>query len=86
MEASAVNSVPVQPDVGICSAHATQVDALAAAFTTDLENGLTAEQSAEALNRFGANQLAEAPATPTWKKVLAQFRELVIWILISAAP
>ncbi len=85
MEAPTVDTVPIQPDVGIGPPHATPVGAIAEAFSTDLENGLTAEQSTGALDRFGENQLAEASATPTWKKLVAQFRELVIWILISAA-
>ena len=29
--------------------------------------------------------MAEQPPVPSWKKFLAQFRELVIWILIVAA-
>lgn len=35
--------------------------------------------------RFGRNQLAEAPPVPAWRKLAAQFSDLVIWILIVAA-
>ena len=35
--------------------------------------------------RFGPNQLAEAPPVPALRKLAAQFTDLVIWILIVAA-
>ncbi|TXT22120.1 MAG: cation transport ATPase [Planctomycetota bacterium] len=37
------------------------------------------------LTRIGWNSLAEAPPVPRWKKLIGQFKELVIWILIVAA-
>src|SRR4029453_3200105 len=43
------------------------------------------EQVVSAQQRFGRNELAEAPPVPAWKRFLAQFKELVIWILIVAA-
>ena len=51
----------------------------------DAERGLTAGQVQDRRARFGANQLAEAPPVLVWRKVLAQFKDLVIWILIVAA-
>lgn len=55
------------------------------AIRVDPESGLAAERVAELRASFGANRLAEAPPTPTWRKLLAQFKDLVIWILIVAA-
>lgn len=54
-------------------------------FGSNAATGLSAEQVQEARTRFGFNSLTEAAATPLWKKILAQFKDLVIWILIAAA-
>lgn len=47
--------------------------------------GLAESQIANLQARFGPNALSEAPPEPLWKKFLAQFNELVVWILIAAA-
>ena len=47
--------------------------------------GLSAGEVQKRIQRFGLNQLAEAPPVPAWKKLVAQFTDLVIWILIVAA-
>ena len=52
---------------------------------TDPEQGLTDSQVASLRERYGSNRLEEAPPTPVWVKLLAQFKDLVIWILIVAA-
>jgi len=52
---------------------------------SDRGRGLNSTEVNERADRFGPNQLAEAPPVPHWKKLLAQFKELVIWILIVAA-
>ncbi len=48
-------------------------------------HGLTATGVLDRRRQFGANELAETPPLPVWRKLLAQFRDLVIWILIVAA-
>lgn len=52
---------------------------------TDLERGLNDAQVASLREHFGPNRLEEAPPPPVWVKLLAQFKDLVIWILIVAA-
>jgi Ca2+-transporting ATPase len=47
--------------------------------------GLTEAQVARRRTRFGFNELQSAPETPRWRKFVAQFRELVVLILIAAA-
>ncbi|RPI88809.1 MAG: hypothetical protein EHM42_04130, partial [Planctomycetaceae bacterium] len=66
-------------------AFVTPLTELARALGTDLERGLEPRVAAELALRFGLNALREAPATPLWRKFLAQFNELVVWILIAAA-
>ncbi len=51
----------------------------------DAEAGLSSDAVATRRERYGRNQLAKEPPLPAWKKFLAQFQDLVIWILIAAA-
>ena len=60
-------------------------DDVARELAVDLAHGLTAEEMAQRREQHGWNALAEAPPVPIWKKLLGQFQELVIWILIVAA-
>src|SRR5262249_32699899 len=73
------------PNAALSDPHAMNVAALIAAFGSHVDHGLSEEQVAGAQQRFGKNELAEAPPVPAWKRFLAQFKELVIWILIVAA-
>ena len=52
---------------------------------TDLVHGMSGELVRQRRERFGWNELTEEPPTPFWKKVLRQFSELVILILIVAS-
>ncbi len=56
-----------------------------AALEVDPEAGLTDILVAERRERFGANELTAAPPVPAWRKLIGQFKDLVIWILIAAA-
>ena len=51
----------------------------------DLTHGLTADEVAQRRVQHGWNAFTEAPPVPRWKKLVGQFKELVIWILIVAA-
>ena len=51
----------------------------------DPQVGLDEARVAALRDEHGLNQLAEAPPVPVWRKLLAQFKDLVIWILILAA-
>ena len=58
---------------------------LSAAGGVSVEHGLATVEVQKRYQEFGANQLSEAPREPTWRKLVAQFKDLVIWILIVAA-
>jgi Ca2+-transporting ATPase len=74
------DTVPQPPDW--C---ALSLDETASRFGTDPLRGLSVAEAARRLATAGPNALAEPPAVPWWRTFLAQFRELVIWILIAAA-
>jgi len=65
--------------------HGKPIEAVLESFSSAAKEGLTDARVAELRQQHGFNELAEGPASPHWKKFLAQFNELVIWILIVAA-
>jgi Ca2+-transporting ATPase len=85
MEQQPTNENVSGADGPINAPYAAASAALIAAAAVDPENGLTEAQLRERHARFGLNQLAEAPPVSLWRKLLAQFKDLVIWILIFAA-
>ena len=54
-------------------------------FRTSLTQGLDPAEAERRLAQDGPNELARPPAVPAWRKLLGQFNELVIWILLVAA-
>jgi magnesium-transporting ATPase (P-type) len=49
------------------------------------QHGLSEPRVLESRELYGSNELAEAAPEPLWRKLLAQFKDLVIWIIIVAA-
>lgn len=74
------DAAPAQPP-----AHATSAADVLRNLGTDADQGLNDEQVQQRREEFGFNELAETPDTPLWRKLLRQFQDLVIWILIAAA-
>ena len=50
----------------------------------DPERGLTSAEAAGRLRRDGANQLLARPPVPLWRKILAQFQDPLIYLLLFA--
>ena len=65
--------------------HAASGGAVAAALGSPDFEGLSAARVAAARARYGFNELARSKAVPLWRKILGQFRDLVVWILLVAA-
>lgn len=51
---------------------------------TDPERGLTAQEAARRLAEVGPNTVESVPPVPTWKKLVAQFRSPLIYLLLAA--
>ncbi|MBE7463884.1 MAG: cation-translocating P-type ATPase [Planctomycetes bacterium] len=65
--------------------HAHEPEALAHAHGSDLARGMTAVAANAARERWGSNELDRAAPEPAWRKLAAQFKDLVVWMLMLAA-
>src|SRR5690606_38258273 len=65
------------------NAHTIAVDQLFLTFGIN-EQGLSQQQVDENLALFGANILAAHKGKPAWKRLLAQFNNALIYILIAS--
>ncbi|MBN8625566.1 MAG: cation-translocating P-type ATPase [Planctomycetes bacterium] len=66
-------------------AHSTVRELVLQTLSSNEQTGLSASQVTAARAQFGWNELAAAVAEPAWKRFLAQFRDVVVWILMIAA-
>ena len=57
---------------------------VAAASEVDPVVGLSADEAARRLDRDGPNELRGSPRVPTWRRILAQFRDPLIYLLLGA--
>lgn len=54
------------------------------AMASDTDAGLTGAAVQERVKRFGINEIATAAETSAWKRVLAQFRDPLVLLLLVA--
>jgi magnesium-transporting ATPase (P-type) len=59
-------------------------DDVVAAFGSDADRGLTSQQAAQRLAQGGRNELRRTPRTPGWRRLLAQFRDPLVGLLLVA--
>ena len=57
---------------------------IAKALGADLEKGLSTQEAATRLAKNGPNELQSAPPVPAWRRVLAQFQDPLIYLLLAA--
>jgi Ca2+-transporting ATPase len=60
-------------------------DVTVAGLATDATTGLTNAEAARRRERQGPNELVETPPEPRWRRLLSQFTELLVVILLIAA-
>jgi len=61
------------------------VDAVLASLGTGAQRGLSATEARTRLEQFGRNELIVEAPVPVWRKVLAQFEDMLVILLIVAA-
>ncbi len=59
-------------------------DAVAAALSANIENGLTSEEAERRLGQNGPNELRATAQTPVWRRILSQFQDPLIYLLLAA--
>src|SRR5690606_10957097 len=64
---------------------AEEADGVAARLGVDPGRGLAPAEAAARLARHGPNQLEAAPPVPAWRKLLAQFQDPLVYLLLAAA-
>ena len=67
------------------SSHRIDISEVDKVFKTDLRRGLSQAEADSRYSQHGPNELAGKPPPPWWTKLLGQFSDLVIWILLVAA-
>jgi Ca2+-transporting ATPase len=71
--------IPVEED------HSVQhADAVAHAIGVDVARGLNVAEAARRLAEHGPNQLRTVEARPVWRRILAQFQDPLVYLLIGA--
>jgi magnesium-transporting ATPase (P-type) len=57
---------------------------VAAGQGVDVRQGLTSEEAAARVERYGPNELESEVAVPAWRRLLAQFADPLIYLLFAA--
>jgi Ca2+-transporting ATPase len=65
--------------------HSRPINELLSGLGTEPERGLSAAEASNRLQRYGPNELRKEAGVGLFVVLLAQFRSLVIWVLIGAA-
>jgi len=76
---AARNETP-QPD----HAYRQDVDHVIASLGTDRQRGLSGAEAASRLQRHGRNELTAEPPVAAWRRFLAQFRDVLVILLLVA--
>ena len=84
MTSSELNQGIVDEASALDAPWALEAAEVARRLATDVESGLSAEEAASRLDRFGPNRLEESAAVPAWKKFLAQFADPLVYLLLAA--
>ena len=76
------------PDSNHAAAYRYTVDEILDALATDGERGLGQGEARARLARYGPNELTAEKRIPGWRKFLAQFRDVLVILLLvaTAAP
>ena len=79
---------PTKPDQTLTATpawHQLDITQAIAQMASDPASGLSEIEAGNRLSRHGRNQLAAKPPRPPWRKLLDQFKNLLVLVLIGAA-
>ncbi len=65
--------------------HVREAQAIAVELNVDHRQGLPQAEAAQRLQHVGANEIREKPPRPLWRKMLDQFTDFMVLVLIGAA-
>ena len=66
------------------SPHSQSAEAIVQMFGSDSGRGLTRAEAKQRLSQYGPNELKSAPETPWWERLLEQFQNVLVIILLVA--
>jgi Ca2+-transporting ATPase len=66
------------------AAYRERADAVVTALGSDTARGLSADEAKRRLEQYGLNRLKSAPETPWWRRLLEQFQNVLVIILLVA--
>ncbi|HEX7981670.1 MAG TPA: HAD-IC family P-type ATPase, partial [Gemmatimonadaceae bacterium] len=72
------------PRHDVTNAHALTVAEVVAALAADMERGLSSDEARSRRACVGRNELASAPPIPAWRRFFAQFRDVLVLLLLVA--
>ena len=62
----------------------SDTDTVTKEFDANIETGLSAQQASERLAKNGTNTLRSAPRPPVWRRILRQFQDPLVYLLLVA--
>ena len=66
------------------AAYHERIDEVLSRLETDAEMGLAQREAAARLERYGPNELATEPPVPAWRRFLAEFKDVLVILLLGA--
>ncbi len=79
---------PAEPGVanraGLADPSTTDPNDVARTLGADLDHGLTAHEAARRLSAGGRNELSSTSRVPAWRRLLAQFQDPLVYLLLAA--
>ena len=79
----ASDRIPI-PSSAPSAPHAMPAEAVVSSLRSDGARGLSRDEAQRRLAQYGPNQLKSAPETPWWKRLLEQFENFLVIILLVA--
>ena len=73
-----------EPASSAPEAYHQTVETVLSALATDPQRGLTGSEAEARLQRYGLNDLESEPPVPAWRRFLAQFKDVLVILLLMA--